>query len=297
MGAVSNFCYSLFLFKDEYFMNYIAITITSLENKQEEREILIALLDSIDFEGITEIDDGLIAYIPKEKYNVDLLYFTIESVFKKDEFSEIRVEEVEEKNWNEIWESNFEPVLIDNRCVIRAPFHKDFTGTEFVITIEPKMAFGTGHHETTGMMISEMLNMNLSGKNVLDMGCGTGILGILAYLMKAQKVVCIDNDQWSVSNTLENAEKNNAILKVIHGSKEQIPNIKFDIILANINRNILLVQLSEYVLHLNNSGILLISGILKQDKQILVSEAIKSNLQFAEERSKGNWSALKFIKI
>lgn len=277
-------------------MQYKAITIEYEKTAHDSGEVLVALLDNLNFEGITEQDDRVIAYIDSAIYDKKELQSTLESV--KDGLPTKIVSEdiLEDKNWNEEWEKNFDPVIIDHRCVVRAPFHDSFESMEYVINIHPKMAFGTGHHETTSLMISTMLDMDLSNKTVLDMGCGTGVLGILACKKNAREVIGIDNDKWAYENAKENVALNEVEMTVHLGGTEVIPNMEFDVILANINRNILIEQASGYHEALNYCGRLLLSGFLAKDVDMI--EATFNDLGFTSvnHSTMGNWQMLEFVK-
>ena len=258
-------------------------------------EILIALLDSFDFEGITEEEGGIRAYIPAGNFNNDMVD-ELKGRFEAYSCSiTIAIEDVPEQNWNSIWESNFEPVVIGDRCVIRAPFHDNFENVKYRITIEPKMSFGTGHHQTTRLMLEAVLELDLNGKMVLDMGCGTGVLGILAAMRGAHSVTAIDSDRWAYENARENAARNGIEnINVLSGSTEVIPSRKFDIILANINRNILTEHMSAYSDHIGRGGLLLISGILKEDENVLKEKASACKFSFVLSRYLDNWVMMMF---
>ncbi len=277
-------------------MQYKAITIEISDTATAHVEVLIALLDSLNYEGITEEEETLTAYIPEDQYERDLLESTLADIEDSFHAKIISTETIEEKNWNQEWESNFAPVIIDNRCAIRAPFHEPFDQVEFVIQIEPKMAFGTGHHETTSLMVSSMLEMDFNKKTVLDMGCGTGVLGILAAKKGASEVIAIDNDKWAYENAIENGRLNQVEISVLQGSAEVIPEIKFDVILANINRNILIQQASEYVYSLDFCGKLLLSGFLEEDVVLIESTFSDLGLTAVNHTSLGAWQMLEFVK-
>jgi ribosomal protein L11 methyltransferase len=277
-------------------MQYTAVRIKISECSEEHIGVLIALLDSLNFEGITEQGCEVVAYILTEKYDRNILELTLAGV-KKTFHAFIESEElVLEKNWNEEWEKNFEPVIIDNRCIIRAPFHQISEEFEFVITIEPKMAFGTGHHETTSLMISTLLETELKNKTVLDMGCGTGVLGILSAMKGAKKVTAIDFDKWAFESAIENAAKNNVKLEVIMGTEDEIPAYEYDIILANINRNVLIEHAPQYVTNLCYTGRLLLSGFLEDDIEMIEATYVDLGLTPVSHTSLGKWQMLEFVK-
>jgi ribosomal protein L11 methyltransferase len=277
-------------------MQYTAVTIKLPEADPEKIDILIALMDSLSFEGITELKDHVIGYIETDIYDRKELLSTLDEMRDGIQAEITKEEKVKNVNWNEEWEKNFDPVIVDNRCVIRAPFHKKFPSMEYVIDIEPKMSFGTGHHETTSLMISSMLGMDFSNKTVLDMGCGTGVLGIFAAIKGAKEVVAIDNDKWAYENTIDNIKLNKVEMTVLHGGADKIPNIEFDVILANINRNILIEQASEYNQALSFCGKLLVSGFLADDI-VLLEETFKDlGLTPVNHTSMGNWQLVEFVK-
>ena len=228
-------------------------------------EIVIALLSDYGFESFADTEKGFSAYIPEK--NFDIATFEALEIFSN---KEIRItyalNKIPEQNWNAIWETNFEPVLIGSECYIRAPFHPVLAGIRYEIIIEPKMSFGTGHHETTHMMSVLLMEQNVCGKDVLDMGCGTAVLAILAKKMGASEVMAVDNDEWAFSNAIENIERNHVSeIRVMHGDAALIGAQQFDLILANINRNVLLSDIPAYASALKKGGTLLLSGFYESD--------------------------------
>jgi ribosomal protein L11 methyltransferase len=202
-------------------------------------------------------------------------------------------EVIGEKNWNEEWEKNYEPVLIAGRCHIRAPFHEKMEGIDYEIEIEPKMSFGTAHHETTQMMIELMLEKNFENLKVLDMGCGTGVLAILASKMGATEVLAIDNDEWAYKNAVENVQKNNlSNITILQGDDQLLVKEQFDIIIANINRNILLQQFDAYINCLQPGGFIFLSGFYEADVTPLLQRAQSGNLNLIEKIRKNSWVAM-----
>lgn len=263
-------------------MNYYKVSITSAP---EKRDLIIALLSQSDFNGFEEGDFGFKAYIDESVYNPE----HIQELSDQLDFS-FKAKLIPARNWNAIWESNFQPLQIGDFCGIRADFHPPFKNVIHQITINPKMAFGTGHHETTMMMMEVMQNRNFQNKKVLDYGCGTGILAILAAKMGAQPIVAIDYDINSYENTLENCTKNNIEqVQTYHGELSLLEQDDFDFILANINRNVILNSLPSLFLKTKQNGQVLISGILHTD-QALVTETIeKVGFSIMEVVDKGEW--------
>ncbi len=276
-------------------MNYIelSVEITPIEIG---REIVVAELAEIGFESFDDFDRGVNAYIQEQVFNKDLLSEI--SIFKNEEFKvNYNIKLIEDKNWNEVWEKSFEPINVNNQCYIRAPFHEVRNDIKYNIEIEPKMSFGTGHHETTHLMIEELLKMEVEGKKVLDMGCGTGVLAILTEMKKASSICAIDIDEWAYENTLENVSRNNCKkIEVLKGGAELIGNKMFNIIVANINRNILLNDMKTYIDNLEECGDLLLSGFFSSDKEILLIEAEKYNIYLVNENSKNDWTLLHLKK-
>ncbi|MCD4731125.1 MAG: 50S ribosomal protein L11 methyltransferase, partial [Bacteroidales bacterium] len=205
---------------------------------------------------------------------------------------------IKEQNWNEVWESNYDPVIIKNLVYIRAPFHITNRNIKYEIIVDPKMSFGTAHHETTSLMIEMMLDEEIHAKNVLDMGCGTGILAILAEMMGAKKIDAVDNDKWAYQNSMENIDKNKCkSIRVELGDAGVIKPVEYDYILANINRNVLLQDIPVYATHLENNGVLLLSGFYTEDLRLIESLARDNNFKLDNKLSKNNWVAARFMKI
>lgn len=258
-------------------------------------EILIAELGYAGFESFVENEEGVIAYIQKEEWNeniLDAIYILSSDEFKID----YTFEDIEQTNWNEEWEKNFNPIVVDDLVSVRAPFHEKRDDVKYDLIIEPKMSFGTGHHETTHMMIQHILQNDFKNKSVLDMGCGTGVLAILAEKVGATKLDAIDIDNWCYLNSLENVERNDCKnISVYEGDVTLLNDKKYDSIIANINRNILLADISEYAKCLNENGSLFLSGFYEQDIPIIEAECNKQMLKLTKTLQKGQWVSLKFI--
>ena len=258
-------------------------------------EILIAELGEKAFESFIETETGISAFVQKELWDTNILEDI--QILSNPEFKiEYTFEEIEQVNWNEEWEKNFEPIDVDGKCHVRAPFHEK-TSAEYDIVIEPKMSFGTGHHETTHMMIQHLLETDLVGKKTLDMGCGTAILAILAEMKGAQPIDAIDIDNWCYLNSIENAERNNCKhISVYEGDASLLEGKKYDIIIANINRNILLNDMQQYVACLNENGILFLSGFYTEDIPVISESCTSKGLTYVKQFERNNWVALKFVK-
>jgi ribosomal protein L11 methyltransferase len=258
-------------------------------------EILIAELGEKAFESFIETESGISAFVQKDLWGINILEDI--QILTNPEFKiEFTFEEIEQVNWNEEWEKNFEPIDVDGKCHVRAPFHEK-TNAEFDIIIEPKMSFGTGHHETTHMMIQHILETNLVGKKTLDMGCGTAILAILAEMKGAQPIDAIDIDNWCYLNSIENAERNNCKnISVYEGDASLLVGKKYDVIIANINRNILLNDMQQYKDCLNENGILFLSGFYTEDIPVISESCTSKGLSYVKQFERNNWVALKFVK-
>jgi len=273
-------------------MQYIELDIHT--TGYESNEIIISELGDNGFDFFEEKDYGLKAYIKESNFyeeNLKTLFFLNDIKFTKS-FS---VKIIEDKNWNEEWEKNFDPIIIDN-CIIRAPFHSKPDNIEYDIVINPKMSFGTGHHETTSMMIELLLQSDFKNKEVLDMGCGTGVLAILASLLGANHIDAVDYDEWAYNNSIENVINNNIEnITVYHDDiKFSSAQKNYDFILANINRNVLLEQIPEYKNSLTKKGLLYMSGFYLEDLPIIKDKAIQFDLEFIRYISKNNWVAVIF---
>jgi ribosomal protein L11 methyltransferase len=266
----------------------------SVEPKELGSEILIAELGETAFESFTETETGISAFVQKDKWDETILE-TIQ-ILQSAEFKiEYTFEEIDQVNWNEEWEKNFEAIDVEGNCHVRAPFHPK-TDAEFDILIEPKMSFGTGHHETTHMMIQHLLETEVAGMKTLDMGCGTAILAILAEMKGAQPIDAIDIDNWCYLNSIENAERNNCKhITVYEGDASLLQDKKYDLIIANINRNILLNDMQSYVSCLNPKGTLLLSGFYEQDIPVIDASCTEKGLTYVKKFERNNWVSLKYV--
>lgn len=278
-------------------MNYFELIFTTLIEEDYQQDLLIHELSEAGFDTFEDLDFGFKAYIPTKNFDQKLVDEKIAYLKAQFAFS-YEINLIPAKNWNEVWESNFEPVTIGRDVLVRATFHPSQPGFKHQIVIDPKMAFGTGHHQTTALMMQFMLESSFTGKTVLDMGAGTGILAILAGQLGAERIVAIDNDEACFASIRENSMQNGQLhIEAFLGSKEAIPEIRFDAILANINRNILLDQLTAYASVLKVGGELFLSGFYTgEDVGLLVAEAGRNGLTFVSEKSNRPWAALKLIK-
>ena len=275
-------------------MEYIELSCT-LRNDGGLQDILIAKLGEIGFESFVEEDEYLLAYIQGENYDEQLL----KEVFTDQLFHDVPylMTQIEERNWNAEWESNYPFVLIDDRCMIRAPFHEQNPSVKYDIVIEPKMSFGTAHHETTYQMLELLLDEEVKGLNILDMGCGTGVLAILSMMKDATSVTAIDNNEWAYENTVENMKRNGIHDQtIILGDATLLEGKTFDLILANINRNILLKDMHYYYDSLIESGKLFMSGFYEADLPAIKTEAARLGLKFVKYTSSNSWVAAVFSR-
>lgn len=266
---------------------HIQITFTDLQSEQQE--VLIAHLSEAGFEGFEQNETELKAFISQEQYDKQFLH---ELAFKYQlQFTE---QLIPEQNWNSSWESNFQPVVVDDFVAIRANFHQPVSTVQHEIIITPKMSFGTGHHATTYMMVQQMQQLDLRNKKVFDFGTGTGILAILAEKLDASSITAIDNDDWSIANATENTDRNHC-RRIILEKAETVPgNDRFDIILANINKNVILDNLGSLVNGLAKGGTLLLSGLLTEDEKEITEKAVSLNLIFIAKQERNNWICLRF---
>ena len=273
---------------------YVGYTFT-IDPKELGTEILIAQLGMVNFESFVETEEGVQAYIQEEDWTEDILSNI--QVLSSDEFDiSYKQEVIEQVNWNSEWEKNFEQIEVDGKVSIRAPFHEN-PNLEFDIVIEPKMSFGTGHHETTHMMIQQLLDMDLEGKKTLDMGCGTGILAIFAEMRGAQPIDAIDIDNWCYENTVENAERNGCKhISSYEGDGAMCCSHLKSISKAYINRNILLNDMQTYMECLNDGGVILFSGFYKEDIPIMDETVSKYGLKLDRTIERNNWVSLRYIK-
>jgi len=256
-------------------------------------ELIIAALSNLGFDGFIEEDDHILAY--KEQLDEDKDNVRSCVVEAGLELAALKI--IEDQNWNEAWESDYKAVIIGKDIMVRAPFHKALPDVTYDIIIEPRMAFGTAHHETTEQMLMMVHDMDVKGKRVLDMGCGTAVLAILARMMGASEVLAIDNDEWAYNNSIDNIRLNKGIsLEVLLGDARLLENREFDIIIANINRNILLEDIPRYAAVLADKGTLLMSGFYLDDLPMIEERSAESGLRLESTSVKNNWMAARFVR-
>jgi ribosomal protein L11 methyltransferase len=264
-------------------MNHLQV---SIEANEQQQELLISLLHDLGATGFEQKDDRLLAYFNEENFPA----YYVQSILAGYNF---QTNTIPEQNWNEEWEKNFQPVVVDDFCAVRAHFHAPISTVKHEIIITPKMSFGTGHHATTYMMMQQMKTIDFNNKSVFDFGTGTGILAILAEKCGAKEIIAIDNDEWSYTNAKENVEMNNC-KKIIIQNSPVLPEREFDIILANINRNIILEYLSQLKSISNEKTIYLFSGLLKDDEADINTAAKQQGLHLLKKMEKNNWICLLF---
>lgn len=275
-------------------MNYIKVSF-QLDPLLPAREILYAELGELPFESFEETEKGMDAYIQAPDFKDEMIQGLIIQGLP-DQTVEIKSEVIEQKNWNAVWESNFEQIVVNEKCIIRAPFHEK-SDVDFDIIISPQMSFGTGHHETTFLISNELFELDLFNKSLLDMGCGTGVLAIIASKLKANPIEAIDIEEWAYENTIDNNKLNTVEnMSVLHGDASLLAEKKFDVILANINRNILLNDMSIYSSCLNKEGLILFSGFYETDVPSIKEAAEENGLIFVKKEVKNNWTMAQFKK-
>lgn len=281
-------------------MNYIEVVFTCCPSNEIVTDVLSANLVEIGFESFINSESGITGYIQEQDFKEDELILLLNDFSLKAKIS-YSASPIIDKNWNEEWEKNyFQPLVIDEKCIIKSTFHDDSRIYDYTIFIDPKMSFGTGHHQTTELMIREILKFDFKDKSVLDMGCGTAILAILASMKGANPIEAIDIDEWAYENALENLSLNNiSNVEVKIGGAEILSSqeINFDVVLANINRNILLNDIQTYSSVLNKGGSLYMSGFYTEDVSIIKNESEKRGLIFEHLNTKENWAVVKFVKI
>jgi len=276
-------------------MNYIACTFSNPQN-EALKDMFTELLGNIGFDSFMDAEEGFVAYCSETAYNEDAL----KEILAMEQFADTQIlkrEIIPDQDWNATWESSYEPVVIDGICRIRAPFHEADGNFKYDLCIEPKMSFGTAHHETTAQIIKLMLKEDFKNKDVLDMGSGTGVLAILAKKLGSAKTVAIDNDEWAYRNALDNIKLNgeNEIIVEL-GDANSLNNRQFDIIIANINRNILLRDMHEYVKCLKKDGKIFFSGFYEADLRLIREEAERCGLVYSCHIKENEWTAAVFKK-
>lgn len=276
-------------------MNYYACSFSNPEN-ETLKDMLMELLGAAGFDSFMDTDEGFEAYCQEKSLDVTEL----DEILQMEQFSNVKLlkkELIPDQDWNATWEASYEPVIINELCRIKAPFHQVEGSYKYDLIIEPKMSFGTAHHETTSQIIELMLQSDFKGLNVLDMGSGTGVLAILAKKLGSSMTVAIDNDEWAYRNALDNVKLNDETEIVVElGDANSLNNRQFDIILANINRNILLRDMKEYVKCLVDGGKIFFSGFYEEDLKLIAKEAECLDLKYVNHVTKNNWTAAVFIK-
>jgi len=278
-------------------MQYVK-AIFKFENIEDyQQDLLISDLADLGFDTFEDSENGFTAFVMKDNFSEHALKELL-AHYTDDFVTNYALEDVADENWNAEWEKNFNPLIIDDVCYVRATFHEPQPSYPYEIVIDPKMSFGTGHHQTTSMMMQYILAADLKDKTVLDMGCGTAILAILAAKLGAKNLVAIDYDNVCYESTIENAVLNNiSNLKALCGSKEVIPNEEYDVIFANINRNILLDQIHRYADVLQSGGKIFFSGFyLDPDLGMITAECAKYGIQYLDHKQNGDWVAAQFEK-
>ncbi len=276
-------------------MNYYACSFTNPDN-ENLKDMFMELLGEIGFDSFMDTDEGFDAYCQEPLLNDEEL----NDIMQMEQFANVKLlkkELIPDQDWNATWEASYEPVIINEFCRIRAPFHKVEGSYKYDLIIEPKMSFGTAHHETTSQIIELMLQSDFTGQNLLDMGSGTGVLAILAKKLGSAMTVAIDNDEWAYRNALDNIRLNDENEIIVElGDASSLNDRQFDVILANINRNILLRDMKEYVKCLVDGGKIFFSGFYEEDLVLITKEAERLGLTYSNHVTKNNWTAAVFVK-
>ena len=274
-------------------MKYFEVKFNTTPDTEVVKDVLSAVIAEAGFESFVYDEQGMTAFIQQKLFDESLLKSSLSDFPIENVSITYVVKEAEDKNWNKVWEENFfTPIVIGNRCVIHSTFHTDVPKAEYDIIINPQMAFGTGHHETTSLILEELLNADLKGKSVLDMGCGTSILAILASMRGAGKLLAIDIDNWCVENSKDNFKLNNIDnIEVLEGDASILSDKgPFDVVIANINRNILVADMHAYVERMNPGAVIYMSGFYVEDIPVIREEAEKNGLEFVHHNEKHNWA-------
>jgi len=277
-------------------MEYTEVDIR-LKEVNPYSDILVARLNEIEFESYSEYECGLKGYVKTQLLDQDALENILSEISERTEIS-FTIQKLKKQNWNAHWESNYQPVFINENCVIRADFHNVIPEIEYEIIITPKMSFGTGHHPTTSLVMNAMFDLEFKGKSVLDVGFGTGILSILASILGASNLVGVDVDNWAFENAQENALLNNiSDIHFVHGDISSVINKKYDVILANINRNTILNDLKSYVEVMYESADIILSGFLTEDVPVILKESAKFGLELIVSKNKEKWQMLHLRRV
>jgi len=277
-------------------MNYIELKIVLSPNTEINRDVTSSLLAEIGFESFVESETGLDAYIAEKLFSEEAVSGVLKNFPLSDVAIQYETERIESRNWNEEWEKNFfQPIVIQDKLIIHSSFHKDIPPLPYDIVIDPKMAFGTGHHSTTSMMVSYLLEQDLERKSLLDMGCGTAVLAILAHKKGAKPVVAIDNDEWAYENALENIRINQASgIQALLGDANLLGKERYDFIFANINRNILLNDIPTYTACMNPGASLFMSGFYEEDLAVISDACLKQSLRLVDYKKDNRWVAAQY---
>jgi len=269
-------------------MEYTEVAIR-LNKMNPFADILVAKLDEIQFESYAEELNILKAYIQTHLLDENAVKNIINQIGELTDIS-FTIQKIKNQNWNQKWESNYKYIFINDVCVVRSDFHTPMPEVKYEIIISPKMSFGTGHHETTSLIMNQMFEVDFKGKSVLDMGSGTGILSILASKLGAVNIVGIDSDEWAFKNAIENSDLNNlSEIRFIHGDSSSIPDMNFDIVLVNINRNIILQDMRRYINVMKDNAAIILSGFLKKDFSLILERSIELGLELVALKNKNKW--------